>query len=148
MVREVVMRSASGIGRHEPSALPMFLVGILVVLAIFGHDGLVASASREQQAEPVSLAWNMAAVDAAPLPGVDHVLTVPNMHVPHFDATCGIDEDAANLQNRSVGGDGLYLPALLETPAVPCPDSSGVNGFLDLASIPRVQRAMLQVYLI
>lgn len=143
------MRSASGVGRHEPSALPLSLVGILLMLAIFGHDGLVASSSTQQeQAEPVSLAWNMVAVDAAPLLGLDHLSTVPTLHVPHLDATCGINEDPANLQNRGVGGDGLYLFASLETPAVPCPDSTGVSGFLDLRSIPRVQRAMLQVYLI
>lgn len=145
---EVVMRSASGVGKHEPSAMATSLVGILLVLAIFGHDGLVASASREQQPEPVALAWDKLAVDAARLPGLDLVSTVPGLHVPHLEATCGINEDPANIQNRSVGGDGLNLVALLETPVVPCPDKSGVSGFLDLASIPRVQRAMLQVYLI
>jgi hypothetical protein len=123
--------------RHLP------LIGLLVLLALFGHDALKAShASAGPLADSLTLAHAasaQAADDAA-----DHDASAPDRPAPRPSRACGAGADVA----MPHGNDSslAITPAPIADVLLPATTGGEPGAAVDPTIPPGVLRALLQVY--
>lgn len=132
---------------RRPVSLRWSLTGILLLLAMFGHDALMAS---ELTDIPVGIpeAASVGVSDGPAVRGVVGVTTgfLTNAHVSHADAECGVSTSPASFQSRF--SSILSLPVAVGLSNLPVAITHGTESPVDHILPPSDRRAMLQVYLI
>lgn len=120
---------------------------MLLMLALFGHDALMASeADAGQVVQP-----GTRAIDTR-----DHVTdqaveegstsSTPDQHLSHPDTDCGVNANIATLQGS--GFSAQVIPPAVAVADLRVVAGTGAGTALEPITPPSVRRALLQVYLI
>lgn len=123
------------------------LVGMLLMLVLFGHDALMArEADAGQPVLPGILAIDTRdhATDGAVEKG--STSSTPDQHLSHLDTDCGVNANIATLQGSGFSTQ-FVLPAVVVAD-LPVAPGSDAGTTLEPVTPPSVRRALLQVYLI
>lgn len=132
--------------RHHPLLARKWpLVGMLLVLTLFGHDAMMTA---EAKAESLPSLGNVA------LPTLDHRNdTAPDLSAPHHfrtqhqshpDVDCGVNANVAALQSNSFSAQ--LLPTALAESASLMSIGLRDDSSSERTTSPSVRRALLQVY--
>lgn len=138
-------RSSSQINR--PLSLRWSLTGILLLLAMFGHDAFMA-AEPEATAGGVRVEEAVDVLDGRVVHAAfdEAIGPLPDAHVSHADAGCGVNTSPASFQSRFFSI--LSLPVAVGLPDLPVAITHGTESPVDHVIPPSDRRALLQVYLI
>lgn len=126
------------------------VIGLLVVLAMFGHDLLMtASVSAKPLDASVAIAADAHDHNAAQaLPHVEDRSRSSDPALPHSDWDCGVDAAIARLLVSPTAAGAPLAVAEIDPPALMSPGESPPDGGPTVTVPPAVRRALLQVYLI
>lgn len=131
----------------NPCSLRWPLVGMLLMLVLFGHDALMASeAEAGQLVLPGTLAIDTRDHTADRAVQEGGASSAPDQHHPHPDTDCGVNANVATFQ-----GSGFSTQVMAPAVAVadlPVSAGTGASTASEPITPPSVRRALLQVYLI
>lgn len=132
---------------RRPVSLRWSLTGILLLLAMFGHDALMAAEPMDiPVGTPVAATVDVSDGLALHAAVGETTGLLTDAHVSHADAECGVNTNPASFQSRLFSI--LSLPVAVGLPDLPVAITHGTESPVDHILPPSDRRAMLQVYLI
>lgn len=143
------MRRTRSAQINNPYSLRWPLVGILLLLVLFGHDALMTTEVKAGQF--VVLPGTLTIDDTLDY-DTDHVVDerstspTPDRHSSHPDTDCGVNANIASLQGSSFSTQ-VVLPTVVIAD-LPVPTGSGARVTFEPITPSSVRRALLQIYLI
>jgi hypothetical protein len=123
------------------------LVGMLLVLVLFGHDALMTAEARAGQLVlPGTPTIDTLDHNTHQGPDKGPTSSASNSHLSHPDTDCSVNTNVATIQGSGFSPQ-LFPPAIaVSAPSVPT--RSGADATSEPVTPPGVRRALLQVYLI
>lgn len=133
----------SGCTRYERTySLRWAVVGIVLLLAMFGHDALVIA--EAQPGTATQLAVDSLDDRIAHVAHAASTSPASGLHLSHADTGCSVNASRAALQVRDSGMDSL--PPTGTVPSLPVPPSPRASFPAEFIPDPSTRRARLQVY--
>ncbi len=121
------------------------LVGILLMLVLFGHEVLMtADATAGQLATAGQVGFSTLDHDAQDAIHGQSLMAMPDRHRSQPDADCGVNPNIATLQGG--GSSTEVIPTAIAESESPASITFGAGTGVAPSTPPNVRRALLQVY--